>query len=297
MKVNATKDRSFMSAIRPYLYVGPFVLFLLAFVVYPVLELIIRSFQSWTLIGDPKWVGISNYTYNFSKREFWSAIEHTCTYAIFVVGIGLSLALVVAVWLSGNKPLNAMTRNIMFMPHIISLLSVAMVWTWIMNKNNGALNIVLNFFGLPSLKWIDSSDTAMMSVIIVSLWKGLGYDVMLIYAAMQSVPAELYEAAELDHASRYARFMKITIPMISPQLFTLLITSTIGSFKVFESINIMTKGGPGTSTQVLVYYIYKHAFVLNKIGLAAAAGVVLMVIVGILTIVYFCGLSRKVHYQ
>jgi len=183
------------------------------------------------------------------------------------------------------------------MPHIISLLSVAMVWTWIMNKNNGALNIVLNFFGLPSLKWIDSSDTAMMSVIIVSLWKGLGYDVMLIYAAMQSVPAELYEAAELDHASRSARFFKITIPMISPQLFTLLITSTIGSFKVFESINIMTKGGPGTSTQVLVYYIYKHAFVLNKIGLAASAGVVLMVIVGILTIVYFCGLSRKVHYQ
>ncbi|MBE5774840.1 MAG: sugar ABC transporter permease [Clostridiales bacterium] len=286
-----------MTVLRPYLYVTPFVLFLLAFVVYPVIELIIRSFQSWTLIGDPKWVGISNYTYNFNKREFWSAIEHTCTYAVCVVGIGLSLALVVAVWLSANKPLNAMTRNIMFMPHIISLLSVAMVWTWIMNKNNGALNIVLNFFGLPSLKWIDSSDTAMMSVIIVSLWKGLGYDVMLIYAAMQSVPAELYEAAELDHASRSARFFKITIPMISPQLFTLLITSTIGSFKVFESINIMTKGGPGTSTQVLVYYIYKHAFVLNKIGLAASAGVVLMVIVGILTIVYFCGLSRKVHYQ
>ena len=132
---------------------------------------------------------------------------------------------------------------------------------------------------------------------IVSLWKGLGYDVMLIYAAMQGVPAELYEAAELDNANRYSRFFKITLPMISPTLFTLLVTSTIGSFKVFESVNIMTKGGPGTSTQVLVYYIYKYAFKLNKIGLAAAAGVVLMVIVGFLTLVNFGVLSRKVHYQ
>ena len=295
--MNEPLKRRIMTVIRPYLYVAPAVFFLLAFVMYPVIELIIRSFQSWTLIGKPKWVGLDNYVYNFSKREFWAAIEHTAIYAVCVVGIGLSMALVVSVWLSKSTWLNNLTRNIMFMPNIISLLSVAMVWTWIMNKNNGALNIILNFFGLPSLKWIDSSDTALMSVMIVSLWKGLGYDVMLIYAAMQGVPAELYEAAELDNANRYSRFFKITLPMISPTLFTLLITSTIGSFKVFESVNIMTKGGPGTSTQVLVYYIYKYAFKLNKIGLAAAAGVVLMVIVGFLTLINFGVLSRKVHYQ
>lgn len=286
-----------MTVIRPYLYVAPAVFFLLAFVMYPVVELFIRSFQSWTMVGKPKWVGIDNYVYNFGKREFWSAIEHTCIYSVVTVGLGLSMALVISVWLSKSTWLNNLTRNIMFMPNIISLLSVAMVWTWIMNKNNGALNIMLNFFGLPSLKWIDSSDTALMSVIIVSMWKGIGYDVMLMHAAMQGVPPELYEAAELDNASRSARFFKITLPMISPTLFTLLITSTIGSFKVFESVNIMTKGGPGTSTQVLVYYIYKHAFVLNKIGLAAAAGVVLMVIVGILTVINFCVVSRRVHYQ
>lgn len=271
--------------------------FIFLFVLYPVVELVIRSFQEWNMIATPKWVGLNNYSYNFRKKEFWDAIWHTCIYAVFVMGIGLSLATTVAVWLSRNTRLNGLTRTIMFMPHIISLLSVSMVWTWIMNKDNGLLNTVLQFFGISPLKWIDSSETALMSVIIVSLWKGLGYDVLLIYAALQSVPKDIYEAVDLDGAGPVTRFIRITLPMISPQLFMLLITSTIGSFKVFESVSIMTKGGPGTSTQVLVYFIYKQAFILNKIGLAAAAGVVLMFIVGITTVAYFGVLSRKVYYQ
>lgn len=289
--------REIWEKVRPYLFILPAMFFLFTFVVYPVIDLIVRSFQQWNMITPAKWVGFDNYAYNFRKKEFWDALWNTCTYAVFVVGIGLSMATIIAVWLSKNNFLNGLTRTVMFMPHIISLLSVAMVWTWIMNKNNGLLNIILNFFGLPSLKWIDSSDTAMMSVIIVALWKALGYNVMLIYAALQNVPVELYEAADLDNANRVTRFTKITFPMISPQLFVLLITSTIGSFKVFETIRIMTKGGPGSSTQVLVYFVYKNAFMLNKIGLAAAAGVFLMAIIGVLTVVYFGALSRKIHYQ
>lgn len=272
-------------------------IFLTMFVVYPVIDLIIRSFQNWNMIQPAKWVGWDNYAYNFRKREFIDAIKNTFTYAIFVVGLGLPLATLMAVWLSKSTWINNLTRTVMFMPHVISLLSVAMVWTWIMNKDNGLLNIVLGFFGLPPLKWIDSSQTAMMSVIIVALWKSIGYNTMLIYAALQNVPAELYEAAELDNASRSARFFKITMPMISPQMFMLLINATIGSFKVFDTIRIMTQGGPGSSTQVLVYYIYKQAFSLNKIGLAASAGVILMLIVGVMTVIYFCALSKRVHYQ
>lgn len=272
-------------------------IFLGLFVVYPVIDLVIRSFQNWNMIQPPKWVGWDNYLYNFRKREFWDAINNTCIYTVAMVGIGLPLATLFAVWLSKSTYLNNLCRTVMFMPHVISLLSVAMVWTWIMNKDNGLLNIVLGFFGVPPLKWIDSSETAMMSVIIVALWKAVGYSTMLIYAALQNVPAELYEAADLDNASRTARFFKITLPMISPQMFMLLINATIGSFKVFETIRIMTKGGPGSSTQVLVYYIYKQAFQLNKIGLAASAGVFLMIIVGVMTALYFWALSKKVHYQ
>lgn len=283
--------------IRPYVFIFPAILFLSLFVVYPVIELIVRSFQQWNMIKPPKWVGWSNYAYNFRKREFADSIWNTCVYTVFTVGIGLSLATVLAVWLSKSTALNNFTRTVMFMPHVISLLSISMVWAWIMNKDNGLLNILLNAVGLSPLKWLDSSDTAMMSVIIVNLWKSLGYCTMLIYAALQNVPAELYEAADLDNASRRTKFFKITMPMISPQMFMMLITCTISSFKVFESIRILTKGGPGSATQVLVYFIYKQAFVLNKVGFAAAAGVVLMGIVGALTVAYFMLLSKKVHYQ
>jgi sn-glycerol 3-phosphate transport system permease protein len=283
--------------LRPYVFILPAMVFLGLFVVYPVIDLIIRSFQNWNMIQPATWAGWDNYLYNFRKREFWDAIRNTCVYTVAMVGIGLPLAILFALWLSKNTFLNNLCRTVMFMPHVISLLSVAMVWTWIMNKDNGLLNIVLGFFGLPPLKWIDSSETAMMSVIIVALWKAVGYSTMLIYAALQNVPAELYEAADLDNASRFARFFKITLPMISPQMFMLLINATIGSFKVFETIRIMTKGGPGSSTQVLVYYIYKQAFQLNKIGLAASAGIFLMLIVGVMTALYFWALSKKVHYQ
>ena len=183
------------------------------------------------------------------------------------------------------------------MPHIISLLSVAMVWMWIMDEKTGLLNMVLGWFGLPGLRWLQSSKTAMLSIIIVSIWKSLGYHTMIIYAALQSVPIELFEAAELDNAGRFRTFMRITLPMISPQTFMLLITMTIGSFKVFETIRIMTGGGPGSSTEVLVYYIYQQAFYYQKVGLASAAGVVLLLIVGLLTAFYFLALSKRVHYQ
>lgn len=291
-------NRTFWEKIRPYVYILPAMFFLGVFVVYPVIDVVIRSFQKWNMVTDPTWVGFTNYAYNFRRTEFKDAIMNTLTYAVFVVGVGLSLSTLFAVWLSKKTFLNNLTRNVMFMPHIIALLSVAMVWAWIMNKDNGLLNMVLNFFGLPSLKWIDSSDTAMMSVIIVALWKAIGYNTMLIYAAIQNVPAELYEAADLDNASSCKKFFKITLPMISPQMFMLLITATTGSFRVFDTIRVMTHGGPGTSTQVLVYYIYKQAFVLTgKVGYAFSAAVILMLMIGVVTIVYFRILSKRVHYQ
>ena len=284
--------------VRPYVYILPALIFLGLFTVYPVIDMVIRSFQKWNLVTPPTWVGIKNYDYIFKRKEFKEAIVHTITYAIFVVGLGLSISTLFAVWLSKNTFMNNLTRTVMFMPHVIALISVAMVWAWIMNKNNGLLNMVLGFFGIPPLKWADSADTAMMSIIIVALWKAIGYNTMLIYAAIQNVPQELYEAADLDNANAVKKFFKITLPMISPQMFMLLITATTGSFRVFDTVRVMTHGGPGTSTQVLVYYIYEQAFVLNnKVGYAFAAAVVLMLMIGVLTLAYFCVLSKRVHYQ
>ncbi len=295
MKELATRNR--MYKIRPYLFILPAILFLGVFVIYPVFDLMIRSFQNWNLVNPPTWAGIRNYQIIFRKRDFMDALINTAVYTVFSVSIQLIVAIVIAAWLRKSKPINNLTRTAMFMPHIISLLSIAMVWMWLMDEKAGLLNVILSWFGIPGLRWLQSSETAMMSIIIVSIWKSLGYHTMIIYAALQGVPTELYEAAELDNAGRIRTFFRITLPMISPQTFMLLITMTIGSFKVFETIRIMTGGGPGSATEVLVYYIYEQAFYYQKVGLASAAGVVLLAIVGMLTAVYFLALSKKVHYQ
>ena len=158
------------------------------------------------------------------------------------------------------------------------------------------LNAVLGLFNLPPLRWLNSSQTA-LSVVIVSVWKSIGYYALIITAALKAIPSEIYEAAALDNSPKYRVFFRSTLPMLSPQLFFLLIVITINSFKVFDTIRIMTEGGPGNATDVLVYYIYRYAFQHFRIGYASAAGTVLMVILMILTVIYFALLGRRVHYQ
>ncbi|MNI76114.1 sn-glycerol-3-phosphate transport system permease protein UgpA [compost metagenome] len=154
---------------------------------------------------------------------------------------------------------------------------------------------MLKWVGLPPSEWLQSSRTALISVIIVSVWQGIGYYTLIIVAALQSIPPSIYEAAELDNAGRFKVFYKITLPMISPQLFFILVVMTIGSFKVFDTIKIMTGGGPNNATSTVVYYMY--GFRTTNIGYSSATGVVLMAIIGVLTIIYFRLLSKKVHYQ
>lgn len=166
-----------------------------------------------------------------------------------------------------------------------------------MNPDQGLLNFLLKSIGQKPLKWVQSSDTAMMSIIIVSVWKSLGYYALILVSAIKAIPDSIYEAAALDNASGLRTFFRITLPLLSPQLFFTLIMLTISSFKVFETVRVMTLGGPNNATNTLVFYIYNNVFTTMRIGLAASAGVVLMVIISALTLVYFALLSKRVHYQ
>ncbi len=177
------------------------------------------------------------------------------------------------------------------------MVSIGLIFLQLMSPNYGLFNAILEAVGIPKSQWTQSSKTAMMSVILVAVWKAIGYYTIIIGGALQAVPTELYEAAALDNSGKVRTLLKITIPIISPQLFFVLIIMTIGSFKVFETIQIMTGGGPNNATSSLVYYIYMQVFSKYDIGRAAAGGVVLLIIVGVLTFVYFRLLSRKVHYQ
>ncbi|WP_248928862.1 carbohydrate ABC transporter permease [Paenibacillus hamazuiensis] len=283
--------------IRPYVMVLPAMTGIVLFVMYPVLYLIKLSFYKYNLLNKDKskFIGLDNFTQIFTREDFYRTLANTVVYTVGVVVLTMAISLLIAVWLNKKGRFNAVVQAGIFTPHIISIVSIALVWMWLMEPSHGILNFLLKSVGLPTSQWLQSSKTAMISIIIVSVWHNIGYYTLIIVAALQSIPPSIYEAAALDNASKSKMFFKITLPLISPQLFFILIIMTIGSFKVFDTVKIMTGGGPNGATTTLVYYIYE--FRTNSIGYASATGVVLMAIIALLTFIYFRLLSKKVHYQ
>mgnify|MGYP000894026366 CR=1 FL=1 len=293
------RDSFLKKTIAPYLMVAPAMAFLLVFTFYPMVNLVYLSLFDYNLVNPvKKYVGLKNYNTLFARQDFLVALKNTAVYTGAVVILLILLALLLALWTQKDRPLNRFVQTATFTPHLVAMLSCAMIWAWIMDHNTyGLLNVVLGFFRIPPLRWLNSSATAMLSVVIVSVWKSIGYYTIIIMSALKAVPTEIYEAAELDNAPKIRTFFRITLPLLSPQLFFLLITITISSFKVFDTIRVMTGGGPGNSTDVISYYIYRYAFSHFRVGYASAAGTVLMVILMIMTAVYFQVLSKRVHYQ
>lgn len=286
--------------VRPYVMIAPAMLGILVFTIYPIIKLIQLSLQNTNMLNpsESKFVGLDNYIKVLNRPDFHKSLINTVIYTVAVVFLITAIALLLAVWLnSKNTKLNRIVQAAVFCPHVVSIVSIALIWLWMMEPNFGLFNYILKGVGLPTSKWLSGSATAMPSVILVSVWKAVGYDTLLLLAALQSVPSSLYEAAKLDHANKVVMFFKITLPMISPQLFFTLIIRTISSFKVFDTVRILTQGGPNNSTTTLVYSIYTEALLNLRVGYSAAIGVILLIIISILTVVYFVGLSKKVHYQ
>ena len=288
------------SKIIPYLLIAPAIIGILIFTVYPMIKVIYLSFFKTNLIHPEKtqFVGLANYTKMFHSKAFKMSMSNTAVYSLVMILAVLFFALLLAVWLGRkNSPIDRFAQASVFLPHIISMVSIAMIFTQMMEPNFGIFNTILTYLNLPTNKWLQSSDTAMSSVLVISIWKHIGYYVLIFIAAFQSIPTSITEAAALDNAGRSKTLFKIMIPMISPQIFFVLIILTINSFKVFDTIRLTTMGGPNNATTSIVYYIYQQAFTNRDIGVGSAAAVILMAIVGVLTILYFFSLSRKVHYQ
>ena len=284
----------------PYLLIMPALIFLVLFVLYPILNVVYMSFFKGSVLNPTKsFVGLKNYTALMNKSAFVISVKNTFFYAVFFVTLVVLFSLLMAVWLFDDRKLNKFAQTAIFTPHLIATVSCAFIWRWIMDFNDyGLINTVLGVFGVAPVPWLESSKTAMWAIIVMNVWKNIGYYALILIAAMKSIPAEIYEAAILDNASKTKRFFKITLPMISPQLFVTLILLTIGSFNVFDSVNAMTQGGPGSSTEVIARFIYLFAFGnANSLGQGCAAAVFLMSIQLVLTAAYFKLLARRVHYQ
>ena len=302
-KNNYDKKRS----LTGYLMVSPAMILMLIFVFYPLVNLVYLSFFNYNLIGTKEFVGLKNYKILFFiKTDFIQALRNTGVYTLTVVIFSLLLAILLAFTVS--KPVSFVISKTVFNIFsfvifafggiLISMVSCAYIWSWMYDSDSGVFNALLNALKLSPLRWLNDSDMAIFCVAAVAVWKSLGYYLIIVLASIKTVPRDILEAAELDRTPPLRKFIKITLPMISPQLFFLLITITISSFKVFDVVRVMTNGGPGNSTDVLVTYIYRYAFQMNaKVGYASAAGTVLLIIMMILTYLYFKVLNKRIYYQ
>ncbi|WP_131072688.1 carbohydrate ABC transporter permease, partial [Clostridioides difficile] len=265
---------------KAYLYITPAIIGTLLFIVYPIIKTISLSFKSGSLLSSTfENVGLNNYTELLKNPEFIQTITNTAIYTFFMVTISISLAIVLAVWLNKNSIIHNLTQSIIFTPHVISLVSVAVLWLWIMEPQYGFLNWILSTLHLPTSKWLSSESSALMSLI----WKTLGYNILIVLSGLKSIPNYIYEASKLDNANKITNFFKVTLPLLSPTIFFLMITTTTASFQVFDEISIMTQGGPVGSTNMLSYYIYESGFIYYDIGQASAASMFLLAIVMIAT--------------
>lgn len=284
--------------VRPYTFIAPAILFFSLFFLYPIVYLVYLSFTSWNLISPNKdFVGLANYIELLTSEDFLQVLKNTFLFTVLSVALSIGLSLLLAIWLNRPSAFHGWVQAAVFTPHIISLVSISLIWMWLMDPQFGLLNWLLDKLHLPQSQWLGDTTSALYSLVLVSVWKMVGYNALVFIAGLQSIPQEIYEAAAMDEATSWARFSRLTLPMLSPTLFFLLVVNTIASFQVFDTVKIMTEGGPVNSTNMLVFFIYQNGFDFFKVGYASAAGVVLLILVGLLTLVHFMFLAKRVHYR
>ena len=270
-----------------YVLLVPVLVFFLLFQYYPILKSIVISFMEYgLLIREAPWVGWENYARQFRDPLFLSALSNTLVFVFAAVTVGVSLALALSVLVEQTGRWARVYRTLYFIPVVTSLLATAMVWEWLY-ASNGLINFILTFVGMEPRAWLLSEDLALASLIALTIWKNLGFDLVLFSAALQSIPESFYEASSLDGATPFQNFFFITLPQLRPIVLLVCITAVIRSFQVFTIVLAMTQGGPINATRTIVYHIYEQGIQFDEMGYASAAAVVLLVIVGAFTYIQF----------
>jgi multiple sugar transport system permease protein len=281
-----------------YLFISPMVLGFVLFLLGPIVMAFVMSFTDWSLFRDPAFIGLSNYKTAFTEDPvFWETVGNTLYFSAGLVPLNLIMALGLALLLKNKIPGIGFFRTAIFTPVVTSLVVWAIVFKYIFATEAGMINQLLRLLGVEGPAWLYNMELAMPVVIVVSVLKNVGLNMVIFLAALHDVPKMYYEAAELDGASRRQMLTNVTLPMISPSVFLALMLTLIGSLKVFGQIYVMTGGGPGTSTYVLVYYIYQQAFKMYELGYASAIAFILFFIVLVLTLVQWSVRKRWVHHE
>ncbi|WP_010205269.1 carbohydrate ABC transporter permease [Salinibacterium sp. PAMC 21357] len=280
-----------------YLFVAPQVLGVTAFVLVPLALVVYFSLHEWNVLGNKfTYVGVENFERFFTDPQIVPVMQATGVFSIGLVFFNLVIALLLAVMLNRSMAGITFFRTIFFSPVVVSLVAWTIVWGFLF-QDNGGINGMLEVIGIEGPNWLREGPTAMISVIIVQVFKNVGLNMVLFLAALQGVPRELTEAATMDGANARRLFTRITIPLISPTILLTFIITIVGSLQVFAQIAVLTQGGPGISTTVLVYYLFQQAFLFGEFGYGSVLSIVLFVIVLILTVAQWQLRKRWVFYE
>ena len=269
------------------IFISPNFIGFICLTLLPTLTLFYIAFTKWSAFGKPVFNGVKNWVRLSHDKIFLTSVWNTFYYSIVHIPLTLILAFALAVLLNSKLRGRAFFRTVAFFPYITSLVAAAQVWGMLFDPKSGPINSFLRLFISNPPGWLGSTAWAMPAVIIVGTWREVGYYMILLLAGLQTIPSELYEAAELDGTSGWQRFWHVTVPMMRPTLFFVMITLTIGSFKILDLTLVMTDGGPGTSTLVLAQYIYRVAFERGDFGYASAVSLVLLAICMVVTLIQF----------
>ncbi len=303
---------------KAYLFIIPTYSILAVFIILPIFFALFISFTKWNLLGSMRYIGLSNYQKLLHSEEFWKALVNTFYYTFITVPFALIIALTLALLLNTKIRGLAFYRAAYFMPVMTSIVASAFIWQWIFQSQNGILNHFFGFFGMKPLSWLNEPkgiftvifnsmgvtipqwlggpSVTLVAISIMSIWKNTGYYMIIFLAGLQNIPKTFYEAAEIDGAGPFKKFFSITLPILSPTTYFVLIMSVIMSFQVFEQVAVTTQGGPLNASLVLVYFIYQKAFKFLEIGYASSAAYILFTIVLVLTYFQVKIIGRRVHY-
>lgn len=283
---------------NPYFLIAPAVIIAIVTTIYSLVFCIVLAFCEWDLLANElSFVGLKNFKFIFTSAEFIKSLRNTVIYMVVIVLASTVLKVAGACFLNKNTARHNLVQTIMFTPHIIASVSITTIWKFLMIPEGGMLNLVIELLGGKGIGWYFDEKYSLFSLILIALWSGMGYGVLLIVAGLRSVPGYVYEAARLDRSRGLHCFYHITLPLLSPTLFYVIFTTMLGTFSSFDMVDQLTQGGPKNSSSLIAYYIYMQGLRFMHYGRAMAAAVVLLIITSTLAAINFAVGNRKVHYQ
>lgn len=285
---------------KAFLYLLPSLIIMILFQIYPVFKVLAMSFYTkFDYIKDIVYKrGLDNYAYVLKDPEFYLALKNTFLYVIISVPLSIGIALIFALILNSNIKFKKFFRTIYFIPFVTSTVAISVVWKWIFSRDMGLANILIGLIGISPQAYLSNSNLTLPLLILLNVWKGLGYKIIIILAGLQTIDDKYYNAAMIDGANKFQRFKSITVPLLSPIIYFLAITSVIGGFKIFDEVFVLydQKPGPLQSGLTIVYYVFNKFYMNWQFSIASSAAFVLFIIILIFTLIQLFAGKKKVHY-